>query len=406
MQFSYRARVISGLTIVFLATFLLSGCFHREEIEIPAASDRQSQHDTGLGPGASPISYGLGEKGSPTWSPSGDRIAFTMDGYVIEKDPFSQDFERRTTKDFETRAVAWTASGDGLVILGADSGSSASSPDSSDDSLGVYKTVEDGGSLEISRVRNGVQAMAAGPPDAGWILLAIDSGDAKSRLALMESGGDVQTYDAEIEGKVAGISVSPDGNEAVLAVRDEASGRFEIHTFSFPEGNFRQVAKLGEGLEVFGDPQWTSQGIYYVAGEQVEAGSGDASPFDLYRIPRDSSAPEAAPGIGNDFVASNLKRDPLGDRLAIIGRRNSSSTDNLYILDLGSERLDAVTSNEDMEIRTGTEDLTWSPNGNSVIIVARTVLSEPKVYSAPADTLVTDFYNLYTVPTTEIADGG
>ena len=157
---------------------------------------------------------------------------------------------------------------------------------------------------------------------------------------------------------------------------------------------------------MFGDPQWTSQGIYYVAGEQQEAAEPDAAPFDLYRIPENTSSPERAPGVGDDFVASSLKRAPEGERLAVIGRRNPASADNLYVLDLGSGNLEAATSNEDMQIKTGPEDLTWSDAGDSVVIVARAVLSEPQVYSASADTLVTDFYNLYEVPVSTLETGG
>ncbi len=388
------------------ATFLLAGCFNNEEISIPSRAESQSQSDTGLGPGVRSLSSGLGEKGSPSWNPSGDRIAFTLDGYVVEKAPEAQDSERQTTKDFKAQTVTWTSSGNGLAILGADSRSGISETRPPEGSLGVYRSVQDEGSLEVSRVATGAKEMVSGPPDSGWVLLAIEAGNSKSRLALMEPEGEVQPYDAEVDGEVTGISVSPDGNQAVLAVKTASSGHFEIYTFSLPEDSFQRVARLEEGLEVFGDPQWTQQGIYYVAGEQQETGEPDAAPFDLYRVPQGSSTPERAPGVGADFVASNLKRGPKGERLAVIGRRNPGSSENLYVLDLGSETLEAVTSNEDMQIKTGAEDLAWSTDGDSIVIVARALLSEPKIYSAPADTLVTDFYNLYEVPTTEIALGG
>lgn len=248
--------------------------------------------------------------------------------------------------------------------------------------------------------------MAAGPPDSQWVLLALENGGSGSGLAIMDSGGDVQPYAAEVEGEVTGISISPDGRQAVLAVRSAADDRFEIYTFSLPEESFERVARLEEGLEVFGDPQWTKQGFYYVAGEQEEVEVRDAAPFDLYRVPTGSSVPERAPGVGNDFVALNLKRAPEGNRLAVIGRRNPGSPENVYLLDLASESLEAATSNEDMQIKTGAEDLTWSADGDSVVVVARAVMSEPRVYSAPADTLVSDFYNLYEVATDGTAEGG
>ena len=391
--------------MVLLATVFLPGCFDNEEISLPSGREPQNQSEVGLGPGVRPISFGLGEKGSPSWSPSGDRIAFIMDNYVVEKSPTSQDFERKTTKDFEARTVAWTPSGDGLSILGSDAQSNPTEARFSE-ALGLYKTTRGEASLQLSRVATGVQAMAPGPPDSQWMLSAIEDGDSKSRLALVESGGNMQPYGTAVEGEITGISVSPKGDQAILAVKSAATSRFEIFTFSLSDDNFQRVAQLEEGLEVFGDPQWTGQGIYYVAGEQEENTVQDAAPFDLYRVPTGSSVPERAPGVGSDFVASNLKRDPSGERLAVIGRRNPGSSENLYILDLDSESLEAVTSNEDMQIKTGAEDLTWSADGSSVVVVARAVLSEPKVYSAPADTLVTDFYNLYEVPTDDVERGG
>ena len=72
------------------------------------------------------------------------------------------------------------------------------------------------------------------------------------------------------------------------------------------------------------------------------------------------------------------------------------------MLDLAAGELEAVTTNEDMEIKTGQDDLAWSPGGESVAIVARGTLSgEPSVHAAPASELLDDFYNLYEVPVEE-----
>jgi TolB protein len=52
-----------------------------------------------------------------------------------------------------------------------------------------------------------------------------------------------------------------------------------------------------------------------------------------------------------------------------------------------------------MEIKTGPDDLAWSPGGESIAIVARGALSEePRVRAAPKGSLLEDFYNLYEVP--------
>ncbi len=103
--------------------------------------------------------------------------------------------------------------------------------------------------------------------------------------------------------------------------------------------------------------------------------------------------------MGKDFVAAGIRVSPDGRRLAVIGRLNPQSPTNLYVLDLAAEELEALTTNEDMEIKTGHDDLAWSPNGESIVIVARSALSgEPIVQGAPANTLLEDFYNLYEVP--------
>jgi TolB protein len=103
--------------------------------------------------------------------------------------------------------------------------------------------------------------------------------------------------------------------------------------------------------------------------------------------------------VGEDFVASSIRVSPDGGRLAVIGRLNPNAPVNLYVLDLAAQDLEAVTTNEDMQIKTGPDDLAWSPGGDSVAIVARGALSdEPRVRAAPKRALLEDFYNLYEIP--------
>ena len=103
----------------------------------------------------------------------------------------------------------------------------------------------------------------------------------------------------------------------------------------------------------------------------------------------EGGAPEPAPGVGEDFVAASIRVSPDGERLAVIGRLNPKSPTNLYVLDPLAENLEAVTTNEDMEIKTGPDDLAWSPGGESVAIVARgTPSTEPEVRAAPAARLL------------------
>jgi TolB protein len=83
----------------------------------------------------------------------------------------------------------------------------------------------------------------------------------------------------------------------------------------------------------------------------------------------------------------------------VIGRLNPKSPSNVYVLDFLAENFKAVTTNEDMEIKTGPDDLAWSPGGTSVAIVARSTPStEPEIRPAPAQDLLEDFYNLYEIP--------
>ena len=69
------------------------------------------------------------------------------------------------------------------------------------------------------------------------------------------------------------------------------------------------------------------------------------------------------------------------------------------MLDPLAEDFTAVTTNEDMEIKTEPDDLAWSPGGESVAVIARgTPSTEPEVRAEPADRLLKDFYNLYEIP--------
>ena len=147
---------------------------------------------------------------------------------------------------------------------------------------------------------------------------------------------------------------------------------------------------------------WTRQGLYFVAGKKQNTSldsDGTDTLYKLYRVPADGGAPEPAPGVGEDFVAANIRVSPDGGHLAVVGRLNPKSQTNLYVLDPPAKKLKALTTNEDMEIKTGPDDLTWSPNGKSVAIVARGIPStEPERRTEPADRLLKDFYNLYEIP--------
>ena len=221
-------------------------------------------------------------------------------------------------------------------------------------------------------------------------------------LLVVRSQGQVRFYPGTIPGRVTGLSVSPDGRKAVLAlapgVGGETEGRVELLSYRFPHGPPRRVALLREGVEVLGSPQWTSRGIHYVAGDPVEDGK-EQNDFVLYRVPRGSESPEPVREVGDGFLPAGICASPEGDRLAVIGRRSPDPPTNLYVPDLASEALKAATANQDRKVKINPPEIPWSPNGSYVVLVARGVLSAPaETYDAPAASLSSAFYNLYRVP--------
>ena len=360
-----------------IATILVAGCTHAvEEGSIAPLVPAAGRVDPGLGPGTRALSSGPGYKGSPSWSPKGDRIAFTVDGYVVDRPIDSEDPRHWTTRDFIAKDTEWISE-DTLMILGAAAPSGA---DDSPTSLYKARAVED--SLQLKRVEKEVSAI--GPGRRG-LIFALSRGTSESGLALTRGSGKVhRLYSEPIAGRVTALSLSPDGDRAALAVRlpgdPETSG---LHVFDLRKGKGQEITRLDGNLEILGAPQWIGRYIYFVAGE-IDAPS------------------DPAPGVGEDFVAASIRVSPGGERLAVIGRLNPTSPTNLYVLDPLAEDLSAVTTNEDMEIKIGPDDLAWSPGGESVAVIARGTLStEPEVRAAPAARLLADFYNLY-----EISVGG
>ena len=376
---------------------LAGGCLQpSEETSIPPLPAAGEGVDPGLGPEAQPLSSGPGYKGSPSFSPGGRRIAFTVDGYVVDRPVGTGDTRRWTTKDFVSENAEWTSEGS-LAIFGA-----ASGPVLEDEaSRSVYRARSGEGSLGVKEVATDVLAMSPGPGGEG-LIVALQTGAYQSELAMLRDSGAVdRIYTSTIGGRVTGLSLSPDGRRAVLAVRVPGGHTsFELHVFDLRAGTHRTIARLDEGLEIFGAAQWTKKGICYVIGKEGAPGGGGTEPlYDLYSITPDSGVPDPTPGVGEDFVALSIRVSPDGGRLAIIGRLNPKAPINLYVLDLAAQDLEAVTTNEDMEIKTGPDDLAWSPGGKSVAIVARGILSEePRVRAAPKGALLEDFYNLYEVP--------
>jgi Tol biopolymer transport system component len=381
--------------ILSIAAFLGWGCAQvDEEGSIAPLAPASGRVDPGLGPGAQALSSGPGYKGSPNWSPEGDRIAFTVDGYVVDKPTGSGNLRRWTTRDFFAEDTEWE-SDDALMILGA-----ASSAGAQEISSSLYRARLGEDSLELESVENEVSAIGAG---GERLVFALGSGANESWLAMTRGGGKIdRRYSKPIEGHVAYLSLAPDGEQALLAVRPPGDREVSVlRVFDLRKGQGREITRLEGAREILGTPQWTEQGIYFVAGKQSSTLDSDGAEtlYNIYRVPDKGGPPELAPGVGEDFVAASIRVSPDGRRLAIIGRLNPKSPTNLYVLNPLAKVLTAVTTNEDMEIKTGPDDLAWSPGGKSVAVIARgTPSTEPEVRAEPADRLLRDFYNLYEIP--------
>jgi TolB protein len=390
-----RSASVRRCLVLSVAAVLVAGCAHAdEEVSIAPLAPESGRVDPSLGPGARALSSGPGYKGSPSWSPQGGRIAFTVDGYVVDKPAGSEDSRRWTTRDFFAEDAEWESS-DSLMILGAAPSSGAEEISSS-----LYRARLGEDSLELERVENDVSAIGRG---GERLIFALGRGAYESRLAITRGGGEIdRLYSKPIEGRVAALSLSPDGGQAVLAVhppRDRETSVLRV--FDLRKGEGREIARLDGDQEILGTPQWTEQGIFFVAGKKSMTVNSDGPEplYDIYCVPKEGGAPEPAPGVGEDFVAASIRVSPDGERLAVIGRLNPKSPTNLYVLNPLAKVLTAVTTNEDMEIKTGPDDLAWSPGGKSVVVIARgTPSTEPEVRANPIERLLRDFYNLYEIP--------
>lgn len=399
------ARRVLGVAMVLAILAAVSGCGHdqREESSIEPIPSSRDINNPELGPPeVRPLSYGPGEKDSPSWGPSGERIAFVIDGYVAEKPLGSEDFQRRTTRDLSAEQVSWPPSGEEVAILGEGAPSEMARDSSEGETHPLYVTRSEEGQLKIERLADNALALSLDSGDAP-LAAALESGAYESRVALVEPGEGLSVYPDPVPGRVGEISVSPGGERALASVLIPSGGeRYEIHAIDLSSGESERLARMPEGVEVFGAPQQTDNGVYYVGGKREESsGPEEDTRYSLYRIPEGSGEPEQASGVGRDFIASAIKVSPDGGRLALLGRRDSGSSTNLYILDLSEGRLSSATVNENMDIRTDADSLDFSNDGESVAIVARSDISGPRVYNGSSDTLLANFYNIYEVPVSE-----
>src|ERR687897_2525588 len=178
-----RVGSAKRVAVLSVAAVIVAGCAHvHKEVSIAPLVPAAGRVDPGLGPGTRALSSGPGYKGSPSWSPGGGRIAFTVDGYVLDKPTGSSDRRRWTTRDFIAEDTEWE-SDDALMILGA-------APPSGTEvmSKSLYKARAAEDSLELERVVKDVSAIA---PAREGLIFALGSGAPESRLALTRGAGKV-----------------------------------------------------------------------------------------------------------------------------------------------------------------------------------------------------------------------
>ena len=414
-------ELAAALTLAFVAVLAPTGCGllseDTQEVVVIPPTPVGLTAGFSLGSGVRTLSFGPGNKSSPRVSPSGDRVAFILDGYVVEKPLYTQDFRRRTASDFGAESAEWLP--DGSLAISTSKSETKNRGAETTPALSSLFVAPADDSSNIRKFDERIGATGAAPGSQAVFAAVVTSSTTESPeeplrsrpLLLWGSEEPTKVYLENIEGYVTGLSVSPDGSQLVLAVRrdemgsqyseDQGTSRYEIQVYRFSEGQASRVASLPEGMEVLGAPQWTSKGVYFVASKSDTAEvehNRDTTSYALYRVPEGSDMPEPVRSVGEGFVASNISVSPDGDRLAVVGRRNPGSPTNLYVLDLASDTLGVATANQNMEIKTNPRDLAWFPNGRSVVLVARGAFSGPEVYDGPAKSLSSAFYNLYEVP--------
>jgi WD40 repeat protein len=413
--------------LVFVAMLAPTGCGllseDTQEVAVIPPTSVGLTAGFSLGSGVRTLSFGPGNKSSPRVNPSGDRVAFILDGYAVEKPLYSQDFRRRTASDLGAESAEWLP--DGSLAVSASKNETKSQGVETKPALSSLFVAPPEDSSNIRTFDDRIGAAGAAPGSQTVFAAVVTSPTAESpeeplRSRPMLLGGSEEppkVYLDNIEGYVTGLSVSPDGSQLVLAVRhdvdetgnrdteDQGTGRYEIQVYRFSEDQATSLVGLPEGMEILGAPQWTSSGVYFVASKvdttEVEHNK-DTTLHALYRVPEGSDIPELVRSLGEGFVASSISVSPEGDRLAVVGRRNPGSPTNLYILDVTSDTLGVATANQNMEIKTNPRDLAWFPNGRSVVLVARGAFYGAEVYDGPAKSLSSAFYNLYEVPVEDL----
>src|SRR5918998_6704175 len=192
-----RVGAAKWSAVLSVAAVLVLGCAQAEEVSIAPLVPAAGRVDPGLGPGTRALSSGPGYKGSPSWSPGGDRIAFTVDGYVVDRQTNSGNLRYWTTRDFIAEDTEWISE-DTLMILG-----SASPSGTEDTPMSLYRARAEENSLELETVEKEVSAIG---PGRGGLIFALGHEAFDSGLALTRSSGDVRRlYTKSIKGRIAAL---------------------------------------------------------------------------------------------------------------------------------------------------------------------------------------------------------
>src|SRR5919202_5055661 len=108
-------ELAAALTLSFVAVLAPTGCGllseDTQEVVVIPPTPVGLTAGFGLGSGVRTLSFGPGNKSSPRVNPSGDSVAFTLDGYAVEKPLYTQDFRRRTASDFGAESAEWLPDG-------------------------------------------------------------------------------------------------------------------------------------------------------------------------------------------------------------------------------------------------------------------------------------------------------
>src|SRR5215204_4337506 len=246
-----RVGSAKPVAVLLVAAVFVAGCAHADkEVSIAPLVPAAGRVDSGLGPGTRALSSGPGYKGSPSWSPGGDRIAFTVEGYVVDKPTNSGDQRRWTTRDFFAEDTEWVSE-DTLMILGAAPAQPTRTREVSNSPDSLYRARAGEDSLGLERVGKEVLAIGRG---RGGLVFALGSGTYQSGIALAREDGEVyRLYTRPIRGRVAALSPSPDGDEIVLAVRPPGLREVSrLSVFDLWTGETREITRLEGNQEILG----------------------------------------------------------------------------------------------------------------------------------------------------------